>query len=137
MITQEEIDKAAEEYMNKTVVNENAEVHSKDLKDYTIIDFEAGVKWVLNKLNTQTSKDLQDEIDHWYKETASLTSEVIIRRAYSLGATEGNDLSKVDRFEVIDHSKDLKGKCYFKHDCSIELSLQDGKRTLKVFVNDK
>ena len=45
--------------------------------------------------------------------------------------------SKVTRFEVIDHTKDMKGRCYVAHNCIVELSLQDNDRTLKVFVNDK
>jgi hypothetical protein len=94
MITQEEIDKAAEEYVTKTVVNENAKVYPGDLKEYTIIDFQAGVEWTLQQLST------------------------------------------VNRFEVIDHSKDLKGRFYVKRDCSVELQLQDNNKTLKVFVND-
>jgi hypothetical protein len=34
-------------------------------------------------------KVLETEINYWYKETGSLTSENIVRRAYSLGITEG------------------------------------------------
>lgn len=39
-------------------------------------------------LEESTDKSLQDEIDYWYRETGSLTSETIIKRAYSLGATK-------------------------------------------------
>ena len=98
MITQEEIDKAAD-------------IYSKDIyavnKNFTIEVFKASVEWALEKLQEK----LQDE---------SIDKAV----------------ENVTRFEVIDHSKDFKGRCYVKYDCSIELSLQDGNRTLKVFIKD-
>ena len=46
-------------------------------------------------------------------------------------------LEGVTRFEVIDHTKELKGRCYTKWDCMIDISFQDGDRTLKVFVYDR
>ena len=42
------------------------------------------------------------------------------------------DLSKVNRFEVIDE----QGRVYVKYDATITLSLQDDDRTLKVFVKE-
>lgn len=51
--------------------------------------------------------------------------------------TQNHKAEKVTRFEVIDHTKDLKGRCYTKHNCRIELVYQDGGKTLKVFVNDR
>jgi hypothetical protein len=39
-------------------------------------------------------------------------------------------MGKVNRFEVIDES----GKVYSKWDCVVKLDVQDGGRTLKVFV---
>jgi transcription elongation factor GreA-like protein len=44
---------------------------------------------------------------------------------------------KVTRFEVIDHTKEMRGRAYVKYDIEVELSFQDDGRTLKVFVNDK
>ena len=46
------------------------------------------------------------------------------------------DTSNVTRFEVIDHTTGGEGRAYVKHDVSIQLSLQDDARTLKVFVGD-
>ena len=46
-------------------------------------------------------------------------------------------LQSVNRFEVIDHTKNAKGRCYTAYGCEVELSLQDGNRTLKVFVTDR
>lgn len=43
------------------------------------------------------------------------------------------DLKKVSRVEVID----AKGRSYTNWDCSkVLLSLQDGKRTLKIFIDE-
>lgn len=48
------------------------------------------------------------------------------------------DTSKVTRVELIDHRHDAAsfGRVFVAYDCSVELSLQDGQRTLKVFVDD-
>jgi hypothetical protein len=46
-------------------------------------------------------------------------------------------LDNIDRFEVIDHTKELKGRCYVKHNCKVEESIQDYGKTLKIFVTDK
>ncbi len=46
------------------------------------------------------------------------------------------DTSKVTRFEVIDHTKDGTGRDFVKYGVSVELSLQDNNRTLKVFLSD-
>ena len=43
------------------------------------------------------------------------------------------DTNKVTRFEVIDWT----GRAYGAHGCRIELSYQDGGRTLKVFVDER
>ena len=40
-------------------------------------------------LEEAADKTLQDEINYWYEKTGSLTSEDIVRRAYSLGITTG------------------------------------------------
>lgn len=40
-------------------------------------------------LEKAADKTLQDEINYWYEKTGSLTSEDIVRRAYSLGITTG------------------------------------------------
>lgn len=50
-----------------------------------------------------------------------------------------SDTSKVTRVEVIDHRAELgreAGRVYVVWDCKVELSYQDGGRTLKVFVQD-
>ena len=41
--------------------------------------------------------------------------------------------TKITRFEVIDKT----GRAYVKWNCKIEQSIQDDRRTLKVFVQDK
>lgn len=46
-------------------------------------------------------------------------------------------MREVTRFEVIDHTEDGKGRCYVKHNCTVDLSFQDGGLTLKIFVNDR
>lgn len=50
---------------------------------------------------------------------------------------EAMDTTKVTRFEVIDHTTGGEGRAYVKYDVSVELSLQDQSRTLKVFVSDR
>jgi hypothetical protein len=41
---------------------------------------------------------------------------------------------KVTRFEVIDHTVEF-GRLYTKHNCMVELQLQDEDRTLKAFIS--
>lgn len=48
-----------------------------------------------------------------------------------------SSLDKVTRFEVIDHTKDGGGRVLVKYDVSVELSLQDDNRTLKVFLYNR
>ena len=44
----------------------------------------------------------------------------------------------IERFEVIDHSgKRLQGRVIVKRDVSVTLSMQDGGKTLKIFIQDK
>lgn len=52
------------------------------------------------------------------------------------------ELHKITRFEVIDHTKmaiknDAFGRILTKYGISLELSVQDEGRTLKVFLSDK
>lgn len=44
-----------------------------------------------------------------------------------------NDDSKITRFEVIDEN----GRAYTRWDVKVEVSIQDGGRTMKIFVHDK
>jgi hypothetical protein len=50
------------------------------------------------------------------------------------------ELRDVTRFEVINHrapgTPGPRGRVYVEYDCSVELSLQDAGRTLKVFITD-
>jgi len=44
----------------------------------------------------------------------------------------------IERFEVIDHSgKGLQGRVIVKQGVSVTLSMQDGGKTLKIFLQDK
>lgn len=49
-----------------------------------------------------------------------------------------NELAKVSRFEVIDHTKNGQGRVYVKYanNIKVETSMQDANRTLKVFISD-
>lgn len=49
------------------------------------------------------------------------------------------DVSKVTRFELIDHREgsDTPGRAIVRYDVDVELSLQDQGRTLKVFLKDQ
>jgi hypothetical protein len=45
---------------------------------------------------------------------------------------------KVTRFEVIDHTTDgSQGRVLVQYGVDVQVSLQDGGRTLKVFLSDK
>ncbi|WMM74450.1 hypothetical protein RCF27_09280 [Rhodococcus pyridinivorans] len=48
-----------------------------------------------------------------------------------------SDITKVTRFEVIDHTTGGEGRVFTKYGVSIELSYQDDGQTLKVFVRDR
>ena len=54
-----------------------------------------------------------------------------------MSATEKAE-PNVTRFEVIDHRKDApeQGRCFVATGVAVELSYQDGGRTLKIFVDD-
>lgn len=80
-------------------------------------------KFMKTELEEAADKTLQDEINYWYEKTGSLTSEDIVRRAYSLGITTGAKwqqermyseeevnqivLKTVDKYSPI-HSQELK-----------------------------
>ena len=46
-------------------------------------------------------------------------------------------MSKVNRFEVIDHTSEKLGREIVKYGVNVELSFQDDDKTLKVFLTDK
>jgi len=46
-------------------------------------------------------------------------------------------LSKVNRFEVIDHTSEKLGRELVKYGVEVDLSFQDDGKTLKVFLTDK
>lgn len=46
------------------------------------------------------------------------------------------DVSKVRRLEIIDHKIGGTGRIYTARPCTIDLSLQDDGKTLKIFVLD-
>jgi hypothetical protein len=48
-----------------------------------------------------------------------------------------SDVSKVTRFEVIDHSKGGEGRMLVRYHVAVALDLQDNSRTLKVFLTDR
>ena len=49
-----------------------------------------------------------------------------------------NELAKVSRFEIIDHTKNGQGRVYVKYanNLKVETSMQDANRTLKIFLTD-
>lgn len=42
----------------------------------------------------------------------------------------------VTRFEVIDHTSDMRGRVLVRHGCKITINLTDHGRTMKVFLTD-
>ena len=47
------------------------------------------------------------------------------------------ETEKVTRFEVIDHTSELKGRILVKYNVKVEISIQDDGKTMKVFLTDK
>lgn len=45
-------------------------------------------------------------------------------------------VATVRRLEIIDHKLGGTGRVYSARPCSVELSFQDGDRTLKIFITD-
>ncbi len=45
-------------------------------------------------------------------------------------------LQNVHRFEVIDHSGDKPGRVLVKDNISVEMSIQDDGKTIKIFLTD-
>jgi hypothetical protein len=77
-------------------------------------------KVMKTELNEAAEKTLQDEINYWYEKTGSLTSEDIVRRAYSLGITTGAELqnsrmySEEEVHNIITSYKNNKPKVFLK-----------------------
>ena len=46
-------------------------------------------------------------------------------------------LKNVTRFEVIDHSKKMRGRYVVEYNVKVEVSIQDDGKTMKVFLNDQ
>lgn len=47
------------------------------------------------------------------------------------------EITKINRFEVIDHTSTGEGRAYIKRgNLEIEFSLQDDNQTLKIFITD-
>ena len=46
-------------------------------------------------------------------------------------------IDKVTRFEVIDHSKKMRGRYVVEYGIKVEVSIQDDGRTMKIFLNDQ
>jgi len=47
------------------------------------------------------------------------------------------ETDKVTRFEVIDHTSEMLGRILVRYGVSVEVSIQDDGRTMKVFLTDK
>lgn len=43
----------------------------------------------------------------------------------------------VTRFEVIDHSKKMRGRYVVEYGVKVEVSIQDNGKTMKIFLNDQ
>jgi len=87
--------------------------------------FEAGAKWMQNHhgdtnekidhigeanemVEDEVEKLLNDEINYWYHETGSLTSEKIVRRAFSIGlkAKEKYRWTDEDVIRIVEKSRE-------------------------------
>lgn len=71
------------------------------------LDIPSHLRWYNSKPKQETFEEaadesLQDEIKYWYEKTGSLTSEDIVRRAYSLGITEGAKWQQEDMIEKLE-----------------------------------
>ena len=63
---------------------------------------EQAKKMERKQIEEAADESLQDEIKYWYEKTGSLTSEDIVRRAYSLGITEGAKWMQEDIIEKLE-----------------------------------
>ena len=43
----------------------------------------------------------------------------------------------VTRFEVIDHSKKMRGRYVVEYGVNVEISIQDNGKTMKIFLNNQ
>lgn len=80
-------------------------------------------------------KGLEDFIQD--KDILKFYNDLIIQCIEYYGQQMHYPTEKVTRFEVIDHTKEMIGRAYVKHNITIDLSFQDNGQTLKVFVDDK
>ena len=46
-------------------------------------------------------------------------------------------IKKVNRFEVIDHTWEKEGRIVVKYGVDVEVSIQDDGKTMKIFLTDK
>ena len=92
----------------------------KDYKEYTAVDL------IFENFSLRSDKDFKTWMLHTYDYLKKMELQQM-----------NPNLDSVDRFEVIDHTSNLKGRCYTAHGCQVEMSLQDDSKTLKIFVTDK
>jgi hypothetical protein len=46
-------------------------------------------------------------------------------------------IDKITRFEVIDHTKKMRGRFVVEYGVKVEVSIQDDGKTMKIFLNDQ
>lgn len=75
----------------------------------------------------------------WVKEATKFNASAFLAfLAENYEAPKSKDtMSKVNRFEVIDHTSEKLGRELVKYGVDVELSFQDDDKTLKVFLTDK
>lgn len=75
----------------------------------------------------------------WVKEATKFSASHFLQfLAENYEAPKSKDtMSKVNRFEVIDHTSEKLGRELVKYGVEVDLSFQDDGKTLKVFLTDK
>ena len=91
------------------------------------------VEWLLSELQDK----FPTQMKAMYNDNQYLLENITLKAKEKENDILANLIENVDRFEVIDHTAQFKGRCYTKYNCEVELSIQDDGKTLKTFITDR
>ena len=89
-------------------------------------------------MNKETLKEAAESYAHNYFEMHEINNYKALKQGFEEGVkwqAEQNDVSKVTRVEVIQHSEPYNGRAYTNYNAKdVEIQFQDNGRTLKIFL---